>query len=290
MQGILVLDKPQGFTSFDAVAKLRGICATRKIGHSGTLDPMATGVLPVFVGAAAKAVDMQTDHTKAYDAVMRVGLQTDTGDITGEVLRRSEAAVTETQVKDALARFTGVQQQLPPMYSAVKVNGQPLYKAARRGETVERAPREITVFAAEYQGQPAENEFAFHVECSKGTYIRTLIEDIGASLGVCAAMSALRRTRSGCYTLAQAYGFDALQQARDEGRLSELLMSVDTVFMHLPALPVTEQAFARLVNGAPVYRTGAADGEYRLYCGKFIGVGTVQAGTLTVRKLFLEQA
>ena len=198
MQGILVVDKPEGFTSFDVVAKLRGICGTRRIGHGGTLDPMATGVLPVFVGGAAKAVDMQERADKMYTATMLLGRRTDTGDVTGETLE--QAAVPADIGLDAVAavlpRFTGTQQQVPPMYSAVKVNGQPLYKAARAGKTVERTPRPVTLHSIMLAGSPAPNEYILNIHCSKGTYVRVLLEDIGRALGVPATMAALRRTAS----------------------------------------------------------------------------------------------
>ena len=275
MQGILVVDKPEGFTSFDVVAKLRGICGTRRIGHGGTLDPMATGVLPVFVGGAAKAVDMQERADKMYTATMLLGRRTDTGDVTGETLE--QAAVPADIGLDAVAavlpRFTGTQQQVPPMYSAVKVNGQPLYKAARAGKTVERTPRPVTLHS------------------SKGTYVRVLLEDIGRALGVPATMAALRRTASGPYTLEMAYTLDELQRAREAGTLESLLLSVESVFTCLPAVEVNEETRRRLLNGAPTYRFPARDGRYRALCaGEFLGVCRVEKHILTVEKLFCERA
>ncbi len=292
MQGILIVDKPAGFTSFDVVAKLRGICKTRKIGHSGTLDPMATGVLPVFIGGAARAVDMQQNTDKAYDAVMLLGRRTDTGDVTGQTLAEAPvpADVDEAAVRCVLERFAGPQMQLPPMYSAVKINGQPLYKAARRGETVERKPRPVVIHSLTLTGRVSENEYALHVACGKGTYVRTLVEDIGAALGVPATLAALRRTQAGPYTQEQAVGFAQIQQARDEGRLEELLLSVETVFTHLPVVEVDETGEKRLLNGAPVYRCGAADGRVRVRRGDvFLGVGRVKGGTLCTEKLFVER-
>jgi len=235
MQGILVVDKPEGFTSFDVVAKLRGICGTRRIGHGGTLDPMATGVLPVFVGGAAKAVDMQERADKMYTATMLLGRRTDTGDVTGETLE--QAAVPADIGLDAVAavlpRFTGTQQQVPPMYSAVKVNGQPLYKAARAGKTVERTPRPVTLHSIMLAGSPAPNEYILNIHCSKGTYVRVLLEDIGRALGVPATMAALRRTASGPYTLEMAYTLDELQRAREAGTLESLLLRAgETVPVH----------------------------------------------------------
>ena len=176
MQGILIVDKPMDWTSFDVVAKLRGVLGTRKLGHSGTLDPMATGVLPVFCGGASKAVDLQLDHTKAYRAVLKLGARTDTGDVTGTVLETAPVTAGEKELLEVLPQFVGAQMQTPPMYSAVKVGGQPLYKLAREGKTVERKARPIEIYSITYGGSPAENEYVLEVTCSKGTYIRTLLE------------------------------------------------------------------------------------------------------------------
>ena len=197
MQGILIVDKPMEWTSFDVIAKLRGILGTRKLGHSGTLDPMATGVLPVFCGGASKAVDLQLDHTKTYCARLRLGMQTDTGDITGTVLETAPVTAGEKELLAVLPRFLGPQMQTPPMYSAVKINGQPLYKLAREGVTVERKARPIEILDIRYGGSPVENEYVLTVRCSKGTYIRTLLEDIAAAMGQKGTMSALRRTTAG---------------------------------------------------------------------------------------------
>lgn len=269
MQGILVMDKPAGFTSFDVDAKLRGICRTRRIGHAGTLDPMATGVLPVFVGAAARAVDLQQDHDKTYEAVLRLGMRTDTGDITGTVLETAPvpASVDAAAVAAVLPRFTGRSEQLPPMYSAVKVNGQPLYKAARAGRAVERKARPIEIYSLELLDADGcgAHEYRLRIACSKGTYVRVLAEDIGAALGVPAVLAALRRTRAGAYTLAAAHTFAEVEAARAAGTLQSLFLSVDTVFSHLPAVRMDADTCARLLHGAPSYRFPARDGEYRLY-------------------------
>ena len=183
MQGILIVDKPTDWTSFDVIAKLRGILGTRKLGHSGTLDPMATGVLPVFCGGASKAVDLQLDHTKAYRAVLRLGQRTDTGDVTGTVLETAPVTAGEQELLAVLPQFLGPRMQTPPMYSAVKINGQPLYKLAREGKTVERKARPIEILDIRYEGSPAENEYALTVKCSKGTYIRVLLEEIAEAMG-----------------------------------------------------------------------------------------------------------
>ena len=293
MQGILIIDKPQGWTSFDVIAKLRGILSTRKLGHSGTLDPMATGVLPVFVGQSAKAVDLQLDHTKAYRAKVKFGISTDTGDITGEVLTQSDAIVSEAELMQVLPRFEGEQMQLPPMYSAVKINGVPLYKAARAGKTVERTPRPITVHSIRYLGQAGENEFEIEVSCSKGTYIRVLAEDIGKALGCPATLSGLRRIRAGLWGEEHAVTLQQVQAVRDEQGLDavqSLLLDTETVFIPLPLVNVDEPTFKRLLSGAPTYRFPAEDGRYRVrFEEKFIGLAQVKDRTLKVEKLFCER-
>ncbi len=292
MNGILIVDKPSDWTSFDVIAKLRGILATRKIGHSGTLDPMATGVLPVFVGMARKAVDMQQDHTKAYRAVVRFGVSTDTGDVTGEVLKRSDTAVTAQQIQDIIPDFLGDQMQMPPMYSAVKVNGMALYKAARQGIEVERKARPIVINRIQLVEQCGPQDFVLDVDCGKGTYIRVLAEDIGKALGVPATLAGLRRTRAGVYGLENSHTLEEIQAARDAGTLDDLLTPVDTVFGHLPALDVNEATRSRLYNGAPTYRFKADEGQYRLYGpdGEFLGLGRVEENTLKVEKMFVERA
>ena len=240
MQGILIVDKPTDWTSFDVIAKLRGILGTRKLGHSGTLDPMATGVLPVFCGGASKAVDLQLDHTKAYRAVLRLGTRTDTGDSTGTVLETAPVTAGERELLDVLPQFIGPQMQTPPMYSAVKINGQPLYKMARQGIEVERKARPIEILHIEYEGSPAENEYTLMVRCSKGTYIRVLLEDIAAAMGQKGTMSALRRVAAGVYTEADAHTLEEIQAAKDAGpaALEALMLPVESVFESLPLLVV----------------------------------------------------
>ena len=293
MQGILVADKPAGWTSFDVVAKLRRVLGTRKLGHSGTLDPMATGVLPVFCGGASKAVDLQLDHDKTYRAVLRLGCRTDTGDITGTVLESAPVTAGEAELIAALPRFVGPQMQTPPMYSAVKVNGQPLYKAARQGLTVERKARPIEVYGIEYGGSPAAGEYVLTVRCSKGTYIRTLLEDIAASIGQLGAMSGLRRTRAGLFTEADAHSMEEIVAAGEKGpdALAALLLPVERVFEPLPLLQVDGPTAARLYNGCPTSRYPAAKGRYRVRdeAGGFLGLAKVAGGALRVEKLFVER-
>ena len=287
MEGILVVDKPAGFTSFDVVAKLRGLCKTRKIGHGGTLDPMATGVLPVFIGAAAKAVDLQPRQDKTYEAVFLFGTATDTGDITGNVLRTMDCDVPQAALEAALARFAGEIEQVPPMYSAVKVNGKPLYRYAREGKTVERKPRRVNIYDIRCLEKIAENRFLVRVHCSKGTYIRTLAEDVAAVLGVPATLAALRRTGAGVFGAEDMHGLPALAAAAAAGTLGEHLLAVEAVFMELPALDVDENAKNRLLNGAAV-PSGAAPGRYRArHGGRFLGLVRVSpGGEMRAEKLF----
>ena len=222
---ILPVDKPAGWTSFDVLAKLRGALGTRRLGHAGTLDPMATGVLAVFIGNATAAADRQPDHDKTYEATIRLGLRTDTGDVTGTALETAPVTVGEAELKAVLPQFMGRQMQLPPMYSAVKINGQPLYKAARKGQTVERTPRPITIYEITYLGSPAPGDYTIRVSCSKGTYIRVLAEDIGTTLGVPATAGNPGRCRSrypAAKRLAAAGGTRVcLAACPDGGRCSE---------------------------------------------------------------------
>ena len=290
--GILLVDKPQGWTSFDVLVKLRGVLGTRKLGHSGTLDPMATGVLAVFVGRATAAADRQLNHDKTYEATVRLGIRTDTGDITGTVLENAPVTVGEQAFTDMLPRFVGTQQQLPPMYSAVKINGQPLYKAARAGKTVERIPREITVYSIDYLGTAGENEYRIRVACSKGTYIRTLAEDLGGALGVPATLSGLRRTAAGVFDLSGAHTMEQLLEAAQNGGVpDEWILGTDTVFAPLPALKVAKKVRLHLFNGCPTSHYPAPDGRYRVYGEDetFLGLACITGGVLNVEKLFCER-
>ena len=293
MQGILIVDKPMEWTSFDVIAKLRGILGTRKLGHSGTLDPMATGVLPVFCGGASKAVDLQLDHTKAYRAVLKLGARTDTGDVTGTVLETAPVTAGEKELLEVLPQFVGSQMQTPPMYSAVKINGQPLYKMARQGIEVERKARPIEIFSLEYGGSPAENEYELTVRCSKGTYIRVLLEEIAAAMGQKGTMSALRRVAAGVYTEADAHTLEEIQAAKNEGpaALEALMLPVESVFGSLPLLTVAPKVEQHLYNGCPTSRYPAADGRYRVRneAGQFLGLANIVGGVLKVEKLFVER-
>jgi len=293
MQGILIVDKPTDWTSFDVIAKLRGILGTRKLGHSGTLDPMATGVLPVFCGGASKAVDLQLDHTKAYRATLKLGARTDTGDVTGAVLETAPVTAGEKELLEVLPRFVGPRMQTPPMYSAVKINGQPLYKLARQGMEVERKARPIEILSIQYEGSPAENEYTLTVKCSKGTYIRVLLEEIAEAMGQKGTMSALRRVVAGVYTEADAHSLEEIQAAKNAGpeALQALMLPVESVFTSLPLLVADERVEQHLYNGCPTSRYPAADGRYRVRNaqGQFLGLANITGGVLRVEKLFVER-
>lgn len=249
--GILIMNKPQGFTSHDVVAKLRGIFKTRRIGHGGTLDPMATGVLPIFIGGATKAADYAAAQDKSYLAGFTLGYATDTQDTTGEIVQLSGRYAAASAVAMKLRRFAGRQEQLPPMYSAVQVNGQRLYDLARKGVEVERPTREIFISHIQLTDFDENAQTGhFEVTCSKGTYVRTIVHDFGAELGTLAAMNSLVRTRSGVYPLEEAVDFGTVQRAADEGRLGELLRPTDSLFQEYPAVELDESGWKRAENGA----------------------------------------
>lgn len=250
MNGILCVNKPQDFTSFDVVAKLRGILQMKRLGHGGTLDPMATGVLPVFVGTATKACDIMPDNSKSYIAGFRFGAVSDTQDIWGEVTEKSNNAVSRDDIEDILPCFIGNIMQLPPMYSAVQVNGQRLYDLARKGIEVERTPREVQINKLEILSYDENTrEGTLSIECGKGTYVRTIISDMGDKLGTGGIMTSLVRTSSGGFTLEECYTFEQIQQAKDEGRLEELILPIDRVFTMLPKLRLNEAQTKMYRNG-----------------------------------------
>ena len=284
MNGVLLVDKPQGFTSHDVVAKLRGICHERRIGHSGTLDPMATGLLVVFVGRATRAVQFAENDEKEYLARLRCCLVTDTQDITGTVLETCEKVVYEKELLDIFPEFTGEISQLPPMYSAIKVKGQKLYDLARKGVEVEREPRNITIKTLELTGK-CEGDFCLRVVCSKGTYIRTLCHDIGQRLGTGATLSALRRTRAGSFSVNDAHTLEEISKEGAEG----FLLPVDMLFSQKPQLSITPEQREKCLCGN-AFPSAAADGEYRVYGpeGDFLMLGTVENGLMSTVKSFFE--
>lgn len=254
LSGILLMDKPQGFTSHDVVAKLRGILHTRKIGHGGTLDPLATGVLPVFIGGATKAADFAAAQDKEYVAGFTLGYCTDTQDVTGEIVQTGDRIAAEYAVKRAVRGFVGPQQQIPPMYSAVKVNGQKLYDLARKGREVERPARDINVHEMELLDFD-ENAQKGTLRCvvSKGTYVRTLVNDLGEKLGTLAVLHSLVRTRSGAYPLDRCHSFEDCERAMADGTMQQLLLPTDSLFTDCPAVALTAEGAERIARGAVVF-------------------------------------
>ncbi len=285
--GILIIDKPGDWTSHDVVAKLRGLLHERRIGHAGTLDPMATGVLPVFVGRATRAVEFAAEREKEYLATLRLGTVTDTQDITGTILSTQPITATREAVEEALAGFRGDIQQVPPMYSAIKREGKKLYELARRGQEVERTPRPITIHELELLDQPSPTDFTLRVLCSKGTYVRTLCHDIGQALGCGGTLAALRRTRSAGFSLNEAVTLEQVAQAEDP---TALLLPVDSYFAGHPILLLKEGAAEkRLRNGSPLSLDGR-DGTYRVYSPRreFLALARLERGRLTTIKSFFE--
>ena len=292
INGVLNVWKEAGFTSHDVVAKLRGILHQKKIGHTGTLDPDATGVLPVCLGKGTRLCDMMTDETKTYEALLHLGIATDTQDMSGTVTAEAPVTVTEEEVRDCIASFVGEQQQVPPMYSALKVNGKKLYELAREGIEIERKARtvhfyEISILEVKLPLVRME------VTCSKGTYIRTLLEDIAAAMGQKGTMSALRRTTAGVYTEADAHTLEEILAAKEQGpaALEALMLPVESVFTPLPLLMVEPWVEQHLYNGCPTSRYPAADGRYRVRnaAGQFLGLANITGGVLRVEKLFVER-
>ena len=290
--GIIIIDKPAGWTSMDVCAKLRGMFHEKRVGHAGTLDPMATGVLPVFIGRATRAVEFAADSDKEYIAGLKLGIVTNTQDTTGEILEEREAFVTRTELETVLARFQGHIKQVPPMYSAIKINGKKLYELARKGKEVERKPRPVTIHELELLGWPdAGEDFQLRVRCSKGTYVRTLCHDIGQALGCGGCMSSLRRVKAAGFTLADSVALEAVQEAVDRGEGESLLLPVDTYFAALPALVLkTAWAEKKMRNGAALTVRDIPDGEYRVYGmdKTFLALGRAAGGTLTTVKSFFE--
>ena len=281
--GILIIDKPSGWTSMDVCAKLRGALHEKRVGHGGTLDPMATGVLPVFVGRATKAVEFAENSQKEYVGGLRLGLSTDTQDITGNVLESRPVTVAAADVEAALSRFTGEIEQLPPMYSAVKIQGKKLYELARKGREVERPPRKVMIYELELLEQLSPTDYRFRCLCSKGTYIRTLCHDIGAALDCGGTLYALRRTRAAGFTEADAV---PLETALESGAAA--LRPVDTLFQEYPALQTPSPGVERRIRCGNEIRTRAADGLYRVYSqtGEFLCLSEARDGTLKALKNF----
>ena len=281
--GIILVDKPADWTSHDVVAKLRGILHERRVGHSGTLDPMATGLLTVFVGRATRAVQFAETHNKHYVASLRCGYSTETQDTSGRVTAQTGISPTEAELTDVLPEFTGEISQIPPMYSAIKVSGKKLYELARKGETVERKPRTVNISELSLVGHDGD-DFVLSVSCSKGTYIRTLCNDIGERLGCLACMSALRRTNAGPFDVRDAHTLSEI--AEDPERY---IIPVDSLFSEHPAIGFSAAQTAKLKCGN-ILNVSAKNGTYRVYGenGDFLALANVSAGKLKTIKSFFE--
>ena len=282
--GILIIDKPAGWTSMDVCAKVRSILREKRVGHGGTLDPMATGVLPVFVGQATRGVEFAENSRKEYIAGLRLGLVTDTQDTTGAALETRPVHVTAEQVRQTLERFLGPQQQIPPMYSAIKIGGQKLYDLARKGQEVARKPRSVTFYELELLEQVNETDFLLRCLCSKGTYVRTLCHDIGQALGCGGAMYSLRRTMAAGFTADQAATLEDVQT-----RGEELLLPTDSLFLRYPTLLLKSDKLEKRVRcGNPISLPGTPDGTYRIYSQdrQFLCLSRAEDGVLTSIKNF----
>ena len=282
--GILIIDKPTDWTSMDVCAKLRGILKERRIGHGGTLDPMATGVLPVFAGNATKAVEFAEKGDKEYIAGLRLGLATNTQDTTGEILETRPVTAGREDLEAVLPRFTGAIEQIPPMFSAIKIQGKKLYELARKGQEVERKPRPVIIHALEVLEQTAPDRFLLRIRCSKGTYVRTLCHDIGQALGCGGCMDELRRTMAAGFTIDQAV---SLEQVQERGEA--LLLPLDRLFAEYPVFRLTsprQEHYCR--NGNPVPAKSLEPGTYRVYgqSGEFLCLSRYENGQLRSVKNF----
>lgn len=288
MNGIIIVDKPQGKTSHDIVYAIRRLTGIKKVGHTGTLDPMATGVLPICIGSATKVSDMLTLSDKAYTAEFVLGKTTDTLDAEGEVLTETEVNVTEDEIRAAVMSFVGEIEQIPPMYSAIKQNGKKLYELARQGIEVERKPRKVTINSIdilEINGKTV----TIDVSCSKGTYIRTLCADIGEKLGVGAYMTKLRRTKTGMFDISESHTLDELGTLKDkEGTLKSTLIPVDKIFEDYPEIILNEKQKKSVTNGVRMTYKGKENQVYRVYDENkgFLCISKIIDGKLTLEKSF----
>ncbi len=290
--GILPVDKPEGFTSFDVIAKLRGMFQTRRIGHAGTLDPGATGVLLLFFGGTTRFINFLPNHDKRYTAVLRLGVVTDTQDMSGRVLETRPVSVGRAEVEQALQSFLGEQRQIPPMYSAVQKDGRRLYELARQGVEVEREPRTVTIHhIGLLDASPDEGLYTLDISCSAGTYIRTLCHDLGQKLGCGGAMASLRRTWACGFSDDCCRTLEELQALADTGRLSEALLPLETAFAQLPRLELNARASTLFLNGAKLSleRLGLTGEEGRMAVydvqGQFLGLASPDASQGELRPL-----
>jgi len=307
MNGIIIIDKPASWTSHDVVAKLRGALKQKnsamtkhhtamprhRVGHGGTLDPMATGVLPVFIGRATRAAEFCENAEKEYLAEIQLGITTDTQDITGRVLSKNDVNVAIEDLKAVLPRFTGTQKQIPPMYSAIKKDGQKLYDLARKGIDIPREPREIFISKLEIIQEPmsSKHTYTLQVICSKGTYIRTLCHDIGTAIGCGGTLSALKRTRAGVYSINNAHTLNKVFAALLTDSVSTVLLPVDSIFAEYPAISLATSELSAVKNGAPCKtKEDTENGKYRVYApdGEFLLLGEVKNNRVKTIKSFFE--
>lgn len=292
MNGIFLIDKEQDFTSFDVVAIMKGICKTGKVGHMGTLDPMATGVLPIMVGSATKIQKFINSGNKRYRATLRFGISTDTQDIWGNVIATSSVTVDDKDLISVLPEFIGEIDQLPPMYSAVKVGGVRLYKLARQGAEVERQSRRVTVYGIDYLGCDDNGDYMLDITCSEGTYIRTVVSDIGKKLGCPAVMTGLVRTLSNGFKLERCIKIGELKKLKEEDRLTERLITTENIFSVYDSVNVREKQAVRFKNGGGLSfdRLNKKLNEndyYRVYCENvFLGLGLADGDNKELRVCF----
>ncbi len=295
MTGIIIFDKPEGITSFGAVARVRRLCGEKKCGHTGTLDPMATGVLTVMLGGTTRFTELLPSHDKAYIATFRLGTVTDTLDITGKVLETREVSVTADEVREKLKSFEGNISQLPPMYSAVSVGGQRLYDLARQGIEVERQARAVSIFSIAMLSQnEANGEYTISVECSSGTYIRTLISDLGEALGCGAVMTKLRRTKANGFDISDAVTLEQLEEASENGTINGILMPLERALEEYPMIKVTAAQAKRFSNGGELdlqrLKYPRMLGLFRVYDpeNNFIGLGEIsrESDSLAVKRVY----
>ncbi len=293
LDGILLIDKPEGFTSFDVVARVRRLTGVRKAGHGGTLDPMATGVLPVFLGAATKACDLLPDQTKGYEAWLQLGLTSDSQDSTGKITGRKPVFSSARDVENALKNFSGSILQLPPMYSAKRVNGRRMYELAREGVEVEREPRRVFVYEIRVlDADEQNNKYKIYIHCSKGTYVRTICHDLGQMLGCGAVMTSLRRVLSAGYSVEDAVTLTQAEGLAEAGALEGRVLPLEGAFSGYPRIDLNPKGAKLFKNGASVIPGSAEkrdiNGNIRVYDpqGRFLGLGFFCGGFLKVRKLF----
>ena len=298
--GIINIYKEAGYTSFDVVARLRGILKVKKIGHTGTLDPDAEGVLPICIGKATRVCDMLTDKDKIYECTLLLGVKTDTYDTSGKILEENVVNCSEDQVEEAIASFLGDILQIPPMYSALKVNGKKLYELAREGKEVERKPRPVTIYSIDILDMKLP-EVKLRIHCSKGTYIRSLCYDIGEKLGCGGTMKDLLRTKVDMFDISDARKIDEVEKIFKAGNIDNIMLPIDQIFIDYPTLFVVfdEEAIKGAINGVPIpmshvfsetISTFEEGFKYRIYLpdNRFIGIYKFFNDTFTVEKMFLE--